>query len=128
MITITVIKIMMTLAMVFYAIGIYLGTKQRKLNLSRWVHVSFASVGFVLDMWATYKMEMLRTEGWTGLDMPVVLWSHTIVSTLAIVLFAVMVWLGYTGRIKWHRKVVWFAFIPMWLIAYISGIYLVFQS
>ena len=121
--TMTGIKILMTLAMIFYAIGIYLGVKQRSLKLPRFVHISFALFGFVLDMWATMLMESLRSESWEVY--PPLLASHTVVSLLAILTFLSMFLLGIKKKIKTHRKVVWWAFMPSWLLAYATGMALV---
>lgn len=123
---ITQIEIIMTLALLFYAVGIILGKKHRQWGLPRWCHISAGCIGFVLDMWATWKMEALRVTGWQYANNDMLLMGHTIVSTVAILFFLSMVGLGYKGKIAVHRKVVWFAFVPSWLASYTSGIALIF--
>lgn len=122
---ITKIELMMTIAFVFYTLAIYLGRNQKKWGLPRWVHFSAGGTGFFLDMWATWDMEQLRATGWTGFEGSYLLLGHTIVSTLAIALFLLMVTLGYKRKIKAHRKVVLFAFAPVWFISYTSGLVMV---
>ena len=122
---ITQIELMMTVAFVLYAIAILLGRNQIKWSLPRWVHISVGCSGFFLDMWATWDMEQLRKSGWEGFEGSYLLLGHTIVSTLAVVLFITMVILGIRRKIKTHRRVVWFAFAPIWFISYTSGLILV---
>lgn len=123
---ITEIEILMTLAMLFYGVAILFGKKHRDWGFPRWVHISAGCTGFVLDMWATWKMESLRATGWAYTSSDLLLISHTIVSTVAIIFFLSMVGLGYKGKIRVHRKVAWFAFVPTWLASYTSGIALIF--
>lgn len=118
---ITQIEIMMTVAFVFYAIAITLGRYQMRRGLPRWVHISAGCTGFFLDMWATWDMEQLRESGWEGFEGSYLLLGHTIVSTLAVLLFLTMVTLGVRKKIATHRFVVWYAFAPVWFISYSSG-------
>lgn len=122
---ITKIEIMMTVAFIFYAIAIFLGRNQRKWKLPRWVHFTMGGAGFFLDMWATWDMEQLRANGQSGFEGSYLLLGHTIVSTLAVLLFLVMITLGIRRKIVAHRRVVWFAFAPVWFISYTSGIVMV---
>ncbi len=122
---ITEIKLLMTLALVFYAIAITLGRNHRKWNIPRWVHFSAGFTGFILDMWATWEMERLRHAGWEGYSENWFLFGHTIVSTLAIIFFLSMVFLGARHKIKIHRFVAWYVFVPAWVLSYTSGIFLV---
>jgi len=117
------IQVMMTLALVFYGTAIYLGRNQKRLQLRKRVHISLALTGFILDMIATWKMEMLSTSAGDA-DWNILL-PHTVISTIAILAFLVMLALGYTNRIAIHRVVVYYIFIPSWLLAYGSGIFLI---
>jgi len=74
-----------------------------------------------LDMIATWKMEMMTV---TGAEWNILL-PHTIVSTIAIIAFLLMGFLGATRRITLHKIIVYYLFIPAWLLAYVSGIYLI---
>jgi len=125
---ITRIEIMMTVAFALYATAIFLGRNQKKWNLPRWLHFSTGGAGFFLDMWATWDMEQLRANGQTGLEGSYLLLGHTIVSTLAVLLFLIMITLAIRGNIAAHRKVVWYAFAPVWFISYSSGILMVSTS
>jgi len=115
----------MTVAFALYATAIFLGRSQRKWKLPRWVHFSTGAAGFVLDMWATWDMEQLRVNGQTGFEGSYLLLGHTIVSSLAVVLFLIMITLAISGKIAAHRMVVWYAFAPVWFISYTSGILMV---
>ncbi|MDH5692461.1 MAG: hypothetical protein OEZ47_05095 [Gammaproteobacteria bacterium] len=121
----TEIKIIMTIALVFYATAIVLGKKHRKWGVPRWCHISAGVTGFVLDMWATWMMEQLRDHSTSNFFDNWFLVGHTVVSTLAIVLFLGMITLGLTRKINIHRFVAWYAFVPVWFLSYTSGIALV---
>lgn len=125
---ITEIKIMMTIALILYGTGIVLGMNQRKWRIPRWTHLSVAFSGFYLDMWATWKMEQLRHEGWESYANNLFLLGHTIVSTLAIIFFLTIVFFGVRKRIKFHRVTIFYFFVPSWLISYSSGILLMMVS
>lgn len=123
MVDLSAIKITMTLAMVFYTAAIIVGRSQKKRSTPRYAHVSLASLGFVLDMYATYLMSMADASAVT-VWMPLLIF-HTIVSLLAIFAFCAMLTLGATKKITHHRRFVYFGFVPTWLCAYVSGIVLI---
>ena len=125
---ITEIQIMMTAALVLYGLGIFLGLKQRKWKLPRFVHFSCGFSGFFLDMWATWKMEELRHAGWEAYGSDLLLLGHTVISTLAILFFLSIAFFGMRRRIRYHRIVIFYYFVPAWLLSYTSGIALVILS
>lgn len=121
----TEIEVLMTLALLCYGIAVVFGRKHRQWGFPRWFHFSAGFSGFTLDMWATWKMETLRTDGWAGQSSDLLLWGHTLVSTLAILFFLYMVTLGWRRRIRVHRFMAWYIFVPTWLVSYSSGIALI---
>jgi len=125
---ITLIELMMTSALVLYSSAIFLGTKQRAWRLPRWVHFSCGFSGFYLDMWATWKMEELRHTGWETYGSDFLLLGHTVVSTLAIIFFLSIAFLGYRRKIKHHRFTIFYLFAPAWLLSYSSGVVLVLMG
>lgn len=122
---ITEIEWLMTAALLAYAIAIFLGRQQRAWRLPRWVHFSCGFGGFGLDMYATYLMEGLRAKGWSSAGWEPLLIGHTIVSTLAIVLFTLVAVFGYRRQINVHRRLIYYGFIPVWLMSYGSGLFLI---
>ncbi|MDH5228820.1 MAG: hypothetical protein OEZ58_03645 [Gammaproteobacteria bacterium] len=122
---ITLIKIEMTMALFFYASAITLGVFHRRWGLPRWTHFSCGLIGFSLDMWATWEMEQLRHNGWNMDAGGSILFAHTWVSLLAIILFLTMFGLGVGRKIKYHRILSLYIFLPVWLFSYGSGLFLV---
>lgn len=115
------IKFMMTTAMLFYSIAFWTGSKRYKAT-----HIVLASSGFALDLYATYLMETIRiTSGLKFTIFPPVLKFHTIISIVAIAAFLLQMFLGIYHKPKWHVWSAKYLFLPSWVIAYLSGIYII---
>ncbi len=120
-ITIWMPAVLITLALVFYSIGIWAERIIR--YLKKW-HVVFFWLGFIFDMLGTYAMHMLATKPFDITE------SHTFTGQIALWLMLVhSVWASYIvlrgsefARITFHKYsvVVW----TIWLIPYIGGMYL----
>ena len=119
--------ILITLALVFYSIGVW--AEHLKRNL-RWSHVVFFALGLICDISGTYAMSQLAAagaaEGRTGVSGALTT-TMMITGTLALIimavhfLWAVIVMLRNQPRARqvFHKfsLVVW----VFWLIPYITG-------
>ena len=112
---------LITLALVFYSIGIWAERIAR--YLKKW-HVIFFWLGFVFDMLGTYAMHMFATKPFDITD------PHTFTGQVALWLMLVhAVWASYIvlrgsefAHITFHKYsvIVW----TVWLVPYISGMFL----
>ena len=120
-ITIWMPAVLITLALVFYSIGIW---SERIIRyLKKW-HVVFFWLGFIFDTLGTYAMHMLASNPFDITE------PHTFTGQIALWLMLVhSVWASYIvlrgnelARNTFHKYsiVVWI----VWLIPYISGMYL----
>ncbi len=118
-------EIWMTLALICYFAAYFVAKKDWE------QHLVFATVGFLADMRATYLMMQVglgTLSGKTGV--------HTLLALVAILAFFIQAWLGY--KAKWggdyhqiayrhmHVRFAKFAFLPIWVVAYLSGLILPF--
>ena len=107
------IETLITVALLFY-FAAYLIARKRKYPL--YVHISVASIGFAMDMYATYLMSNINQT-----NPSIVVTIHTTLTMIAIALFGVQAALGILRKRNAH---IWFAqkvFLPMWIISYMSG-------
>lgn len=112
------IKLDMTIAMACYFAAFFAAKHIRPL------HILFAFTGFGLDMYATYLMETMRMNAGNTLPHVSLLPFHTAVSLLAIIAFFVQMTLGILRKRNAHVISAKYFFLPIWCIAYLSGIYL----
>lgn len=120
-ITILMSAVLITLALIFYSIGIWAERVIR--YLKKW-HVVFFWLGFIFDLIGTYAMHLLATNPFDITE------PHTLTGQIALWLMLMhAIWASYIvikgneiARLKFHKYsiVVWF----VWLIPYISGMYL----
>ena len=113
--------VLITLALIFYSIGIWAERIIR--YLKKW-HVVFFWLGFIFDLLGTYAMHLLATNPFDITE------SHTFTGQIALWLMLMhAVWASYIvtngneiARLKFHKYsiVVWF----IWLIPYLGGMYL----
>lgn len=118
--TLIISIVTITMALVFYTIGVWWERKSR--NLSR-VHVLIFWFGLICDSLGTHMMSRLTPGGFT-------LSLHTITGALALLLMAMhALWATNTllhgtdqARQRFHRYsvLVWI----VWLIPYLSGMLL----
>ncbi|UCF65583.1 MAG: TIGR03987 family protein [bacterium] len=112
---------LITLALIFYSIGVW---SERIARYLRGWHLAAFWTGFILDVSGTWAMHLLAKGPFNLMDM------HTLTGQIALwLMFAHALWASYV--VKWgseearsgfHRYsvVVW----TIWLIPYISGIYM----
>lgn len=120
-ISILMSAVLITLALIFYSIGIWAERIIR--YLKKW-HVIFFWLGFIFDLLGTYAMHLLATNPFDITE------SHTFTGQIALWLMLMhAVWASYIvikgneiDRLKFHKYsiVVWF----VWLIPYLGGMYL----
>lgn len=120
-ISILMSAVLITLALIFYSIGIWAERIIR--YLKKW-HVIFFWLGFIFDLLGTYAMHLLATNPFDITE------SHTFTGQIALWLMLMhAVWASYIvikgneiARLKFHKYsiVVWF----IWLIPYLGGMYL----
>lgn len=120
-ISILMSAVLITLALIFYSIGIWAERIIR--YLKKW-HVVFFWLGFIFDLLGTYAMHLLATNPFDITE------SHTFTGQIALWLMLMhAVWASYIvikgneiARLKFHKYsiVVWF----IWLIPYLGGMYL----
>lgn len=120
-ISILMSAVLITLALIFYSIGIWAERIIR--YLKKW-HVVFFWLGFIFDLLGTYAMHLLATNPFDITE------SHTFTGQIALWLMLMhAVWASYIvikgneiARLKFHKYsiVVWF----VWLIPYLGGMYL----
>jgi uncharacterized repeat protein (TIGR03987 family) len=114
-------SILITLALVFYSIGIW--AERLKKNLLKWHLVAFW-FGFMFDLLGTYSMHIMANGKFN-------FWSlHTFTGQLAIwLMFIHAVWATIViirnneiARKKFHKYslIVWL----IWLIPYLGGMYI----
>jgi hypothetical protein len=123
------IEVAMTIALAFYALAFF---------WTRWyygwkIHVSFAVLGFIFDMYATYLMVDLT---WGALfEASFMLQIHFVCSVLAITMFVIQGSLGlailrgrpFVRRMEYrvdHKKFATKVFFPMWALSYSTGLLL----
>lgn len=112
---------LITLALIFYSIGVW---SERIARYLRGWHLAAFWTGFILDVSGTWAMHLLAKGPFNLMDM------HTLTGQIALwLMFAHALWASYV--VRWgseevrsgfHRYsvVVW----TIWLIPYISGIYM----
>lgn len=114
------IRIYMSIALSFYLLAFFSAENYKKM------HIFFAASGFLLDLYATYLMETMYI--WTGFvpktHYQFVLHSHAAISILAIAAFLVQMTLGIYGKRMAHIFSAQYIFLPIWIAAYVSGLYL----
>jgi uncharacterized repeat protein (TIGR03987 family) len=112
---------LITLALIFYSIGVW---SERIARYLRGWHLAAFWTGFILDVSGTWAMHLLAKGPFNIMDL------HTLTGQIALwLMFAHALWASYVvrrgseeARIGFHRfsVVVW----TIWLIPYISGIYM----
>jgi len=112
---------LITLALIFYSIGVW---SERIARYLRGWHLAAFWTGFLLDVSGTWAMHLLAKGPFNIMDL------HTLTGQIALwLMFAHALWASYVvrrgseeARIGFHRfsVVVW----TIWLIPYISGIYM----
>ena len=120
-ISILMSAVLITLALIFYSIGIWAERIIR--YLKKW-HVIFFWLGFIFDLLGTYAMHLLATNPFDITE------SHTFTGQIALWLMLMhAVWASYIvikgneiDRLKFHKYSIvgWF----VWLIPYLGGMYL----
>jgi uncharacterized repeat protein (TIGR03987 family) len=120
-ITVWMSATLITLALIFYSIGIWAERFAR--YLKKW-HVLFFWLGLIFDALGTYAMHRIATKPFNILE------PHTMTGQAAIWLMLIhAVWATYVvfnGSEKSHRSfhkyslIVW----TVWLVPYIGGIFL----
>lgn len=113
--------VLITLALIFYSIGIW--SERISRYLKKW-HIVFFWSGFIFDVCGTYMMHKLATKPFNILE------PHTLTGQIALWLMLIhAVWATYVvfrGSEKSHRDfhkyslIVWL----MWLVPYLSGLFL----
>ncbi|MEK7595997.1 MAG: hypothetical protein AAB564_00380 [Patescibacteria group bacterium] len=110
----------MSTALSFYLLAFFSAETYRK------THIFFAAGGFLLDLYATYLMETKYI--WTGFipktNYQFILHSHTVISILAIAAFLAQMTLGMCRKKEAHIFSAKYIFMPIWIAAYASGLYL----
>jgi uncharacterized repeat protein (TIGR03987 family) len=124
-ITVLMSAVLITLALVFYSIGIWAERIAR--YLKKW-HVVFFWLGFAFDVLGTYAMHRISTKPFNILE------PHTMTGQAAIWLMLIhAVWASfvvYKGSENAHKDfhkyslIVW----TIWLVPYIGGIFLGMQK
>lgn len=114
-------SILITLALVFYSIGIW--AERIKKYLLKW-HLIFFWVGFLFDLSGTYSMHLMAKDNFNFFE------PHTFTGQIAIWLMLIhAIWATIvivknqeTAKVKFHRYslLVWL----IWLIPYFGGMYL----
>ena len=108
----------MTLALVLYAVAFSLARIKHK------THITLASMGFILDLYATYLME---TRQLIAVNFSrALLGFHITISLLALTSFMLVATLGVMKKRNEHLKLLKWFFIPSWLISYATGMVLIF--
>lgn len=114
-------SILITLALVFYSIGIW--AERIKKYLLKW-HLIFFWIGFLFDLSGTYSMHLMAKDKFNFFE------PHTLTGQIAIWLMLIhAIWATIvivnnqeTAKVKFHRYslLVWL----IWLIPYFGGMYL----
>lgn len=120
-ITVWMSALLITLALIFYSIGIW---AERIIKYLKMWHVVFFWVGFIFDVLGTYAMHLLSSNPFDITE------PHTFTGQIAIWLMLVhAVWASYTvlkgsnnARIAFHKYSI--AVWSVWLIPYIGGMFL----
>lgn len=116
------IKVYMSIAMVFYLLAFLSAKKYQK------AHIFFAASGFIFDLYATYLMEIMniwtKTELAFKINYLFILYLHASIATLAILAFLLQAALGISKKRKAHIFWAKYIFLPLWIAAYASGLYL----
>ena len=115
----------MSLALVLYFVAFFAARRV-------WAgHIVAALSALSLDLYATYLMEVLRLErGLVFGTYPFFLKLHTAIALLALFAFACQATLGILAkrRVERARQVhvysAKFFFLPVWVAAYASGMYI----
>lgn len=112
-------------ALMFLALLLYLAAYPLARRGYFRLHITAVLTGFMLDMYGTYEMTVLRAEGFSLSVSSELLLFHTAFSVAAIGIFLVMLTLGflvYTGRVTKivHSKIARYAFLPIWTVALVS--------
>jgi len=113
--------VLITLALVFYSIGIW--SERYSRYLKTW-HVVCFWLGLLFDISGTYAMHLISTRAFSILE------PHTLTGQIALwVMLVHVVWATYVikwGNEKTHRKFhvysihVWM----LWMVPYLGGMYL----
>lgn len=115
------IKVYMTAALLLYFLAYFLAKKMPR------GHIVIAFLGFGLDLYATYAMEMYReASGLMFSHYTLTVKLHTIVAVIALLLFLVQAIFGFMGNKKAHVFFAKYFFLPVWTVAFLSGLYLIF--
>lgn len=116
-----IVPIVMSCALLAYSITILLGFYQKQHNISTKWHYSFGIIAMLLNGSAVYFMNSVAV----GIDAPTwLLWIHITTSTSAIVLLSLILFLAFQRFFHWHKQIVLYAFVPLWLSAFVSGLYI----
>lgn len=107
----------MTGAFVSYLAALFLAPKTKK-------HIICAVIGFSLDMYATYLMETYGRAFVSDFS-KMLLYTHTALAGLAILLFLTIASLGARRNPK-HPVLARFLFLPVWVASYLSGLFLIY--
>ena len=115
--TLDLILVLMTSAFLFYCAALVYSKRNTK------THIILAVFGFVLDISATYMMEIYGRVFVTNFSL-MLLYIHTTFAVLAIISFTITAYLG-ARRNKNHNLIARFIFLPIWIISYALGICLI---
>ncbi|MEK7599052.1 MAG: hypothetical protein AAB474_01180 [Patescibacteria group bacterium] len=116
------IKLYMSVALGFYLLAFFSAKTFRK------THIFLAVSGLFLDLYATYLMETIPADltelVYLKSHFQFILEFHTAIAILAIAAFLVQMALGVCKKRKAHIFSAKFIFLPIWIAAYLSGLYL----
>ncbi len=115
------IKVAMSVALVLYFLSFFTARRFFK------THIALASAAFAIDIAATIGMEFVRTSYSLAFSAyPGVLKFHTAVAVIALILFLVQLAFGIARMKKTHVFFASYLFLPIWTVAFLSGVYLLF--
>ena len=119
--TVALSCVLITLALIFYSIGIW--SERIARYLKKW-HIIFFWGGFLFDVSGTYMMHKLATKPFNILE------PHTLTGQIALWLMLIhAVWATYVvfkgsekthGNFHKYSLIVWL----IWLVPYLSGLFL----
>ena len=115
----------MSVALVLYFLAYF--TARRVWAL----HIAAAVSALSLDLYATYLMEVMRIERGLVFGMyPFFLKLHTVIAVVALLMFAgqatlgILTWRGMVRGKQLHMFSARYIFLPTWVTAYASGMYI----
>jgi len=110
---------LMTIALILYFASYIIARRRGPYFMT---HIPIAIIGFLFDMYATFLMYILPHKH----DYGIVLTIHTTLTLIAISLFVVQSYYGIRRYRDKHRLFAEKVYLPMWIVAYMSGFLLFF--